>query len=216
MALPDNRIRLSSTLIDFDTEVGNGSQDIDSYPAPGAQARFDHMRSVILGLLGNQSSFDEPSQYRDGSLWFDLNTLELKIRMGALSDWRPIAEAIAVDSTDEEAGDSTILTLAEWYENVANTLNSSAPEITFGGFSSNDGIISIPIPESLRAGLYSDSRPFVYRNGLLIDPRLTALEPSGNPTAVQLTATTLADGDTFTVLIKRMPAANFYIPDVSV
>lgn len=216
MPLPDNRIKLSSTLIDFDADVGVASQDHDDFPDAGQQARYDWMRIYLIGLLSNQSSFDEPSQYRDGTIWFDLNTLELKIRMGMTSDWRPMAEAIAMESTDEEAGDSTIFTLAEWYSSVSDTLNSFAPEITYGGSSSNDGVAQIPIPDSLRTGLFNDSRPFVYVNGLLIDPRLTALEPSSNPTAVQLTNTTLSDGDAFTVLIKRMPAANFYIPDVNV
>jgi hypothetical protein len=169
---------------------------------------------TLISLLANQSSFDEPTQYRDGTFWFDLNTLELKVRSEA--QWLSAANVIAVATTDEEAGDSTIFTLAEWYESVQDILASSAPEITFGGASSDD-VVSIPIPTSLRGGLYSDSRPFVYRNGLLLDPRLTVLEPSATPTAVQLNGSlSLSDGDTFTVLIKRIPASNFYVPDVAV
>ena len=59
-------------LIDFVADVGIASQDHDNYPPPQGQARFDHMRMAIIALLSQQASFSEPTQYRDGTPWFDL------------------------------------------------------------------------------------------------------------------------------------------------
>src|SRR4051812_5941874 len=105
--LPDNRIRFSPTKIDFTAEVGVTGQDHDSYPSAGSQARFDWMRMVIIGLLSNQSSFTEPSEKREGTLWFDLNNQELKIWDG--SNWESIAKYIIVG--DPATADSAPPTL---------------------------------------------------------------------------------------------------------
>ena len=50
MSIPDNRLRFSSTKIDFANDVGIASQDHDNYPPPQGQARFDHMRMVVIAL----------------------------------------------------------------------------------------------------------------------------------------------------------------------
>jgi len=206
---PDNRVRLPAAKIDFSTDVGLASQDHDSYPPPQGQARFDHMRMFLIGLLAQQSSYQEPTQYRDGTPWFDLNTLQIKIRKG--SEWVPYADAIAL----EEDEDGNITTLADWFAAVSSSLGSLAPEIVFSGTVSADDQTSITIPTSLRTFLYSDSRPFVYKNGLLIDPRNTRLDPGSNPTAVDFTGGEQLDtDDTFTVMIRRIPSETWYTPNV--
>lgn len=209
MTIPDNRLRFPTTKIDFASDVGLASQDHDNYPPAGGQARFDHLRMVIIALLSNQSSYDEPTQYRDGTLWYDLNTNQLKIRKNA--SWVSISEAIAVEDEDG------ITTLADWYNAVSASLGNLAPEISFSGVSTADDITTIGIPISLRSYLYSDSRPFVYKNGLLLDPRNARLEPGAVPTAVSLTGGDQLDsGDEFTIVIRRIPSETWYVPNVSV
>lgn len=208
MALPDNRVRFPAAKIDFASDVGVASQDHDDQPSPGP-ARYDWMRMYLIGLLSQQSSFDEPTQYRDGTPWFDLNTFTLKIRSNGA--WVPLSDAIAVAEDDEG-----VTTLTEWFSSVSDTLASSAPEVVFNGSSSADGITTITIPESLRAYLYSDSRPFVYINGILTDPRNSRLDPSANPTSVKLSNVSLSENDTFTIVIHRIPSATFYSSSVSV
>jgi hypothetical protein len=112
--MQDNRIRLSSAKIDFDSEFGNLGQDIDGYPPEGGQARFDHMRSVLLGLLAQQSSVNEPSQRRNGTPWFDLNTGSLKIWSDG--EWRDYAEVIKIGSGS----------LKDWTDNVNSLLQGAA------------------------------------------------------------------------------------------
>lgn len=89
----DNRIKFPATAIDF-SEVGVTGQDHDNYPAGSQQARYDWMRMVIIGLLSCQSSAIEPTQYRDGTWWFDLSTLSMKIRVGEA--WEPAAKVLAL------------------------------------------------------------------------------------------------------------------------
>lgn len=208
---PDNRVRLPSAKIDFATDVGVASQDHDNYPPPQGQARFDHMRMFLIGLLAQQSSYQEPTEYRDGTPWFDLNTLQLKIRRNA--EWQSVAEAIVL----EEDIDGNTTSLADWFAAVSASLGSLSPEIVFSGVAGADNQISITIPESLRVYLFTDSRPFVYKNGLLLDPRNSRLDPGSNPTAVDLTGGDELDvGDTFTVMIRRVPNETWYTPNVPV
>lgn len=101
--LPDNRLRFPAPTIDFDTEVGTTGQDHDNYPSPNTQARYDWMRMCLLALLSHQASYQAPTQYRDGTVWYDLNTLEFKVWSGGTTDgsWVPLAAAInvALDGT---------------------------------------------------------------------------------------------------------------------
>jgi len=110
--LPDNRMRFTAPLIDFEDDVGETGQDHDGFPAPG-QARYDWMRMAIISLLANQASFSEPVNYRKGTPWFDLNTSVLKIRTGegiAGTEWSNFADVIEV---------SDGLTLANWFDAVS-------------------------------------------------------------------------------------------------
>lgn len=208
--LPDNRVRLPAGKIDFDADVGVASQDHDDYPPPQGQARFDHMRMFLIGMLAQQSSYLEPTQYRDGTPWFDLNTLQLKIRISGA--WVSYADSIVL----EEDGSST-LTLSEWFDSVSSSLGNLAPEIVFNGVSAADNQSSIIIPTSLRSFLFSDSRPIVYKNGLLLDPRNSRLAPGGNPTSVDLTGgDELNTDDKFTVMIRRIPNETWYTPNAPV
>jgi hypothetical protein len=201
---------LTATKIDFATDVGVAGQDHDEYPPPQGQARFDHMRMFLIGLLSQQSSYLEPTQYRDGTPWFDLNTLQLKIRISGA--WVPFADAVVL-----EEDDTTTLTLSDWFNSVSSSLGNLAPEIVFSGTVTADDQTSVTIPTSLRNSLYSDSRPFVYKNGLLLDPRNSRLAPGGSPTVIDLTGgDELNADDKFTIIIRRIPNDTWYTPNAPV
>jgi len=208
MALPDNRMRFDAPLIDFNDDVGVTGQAHDDYPGPNQPPRYDWLRIMFIGLLSSQSSYEEPTQYRDGSLWFDLNNLTLKIY--ASSAWRPITEVLSVI---EGSSPNETITLAEWYNSIQNTLLSSAPEATFSGRCTEDGTITIIVPEAIRNGIDVDnSRPIIYKNGVLIDPRDSEFH-----TAITIrlrNGITLDNDDIFTVFIQNIPPQLFYVPDV--
>lgn len=98
---PDNRIRFPSSPLDFATAVGVTGQDHDHYPQPSTQARYDWMRMMMIGLLSHQSSYHPPTQFREGTVWMDLNIPALKVMMNGT--WEHIAKAIIVASGDTAA-----------------------------------------------------------------------------------------------------------------
>lgn len=207
--LPDNRIRLTPTKIDFDADVGNLGQDIDGFPAPGGQARYDWMRMVLLGLLGNQSSNLEPTQKREGTIWFDLSVLSFKVWSN--NEWKLLSSAIPLNIDQ----DGNTINLRDWFLEVSSVITGISQEITFSGSCSANGIATIPIPESLRQFLFKDSRPYLFLNGLLVDPRNSRLDSDELPTAIRLTNIVLNFGDRFTIIIRRVPNSSFHIPSIT-
>lgn len=200
----DNRIRLSSALIDFANEVGLTGQDHDNYPAPNSQARYDHFRMFMIGLLSNQSSESEPTQYRDGSLWFDLNDNILKINVSGV--WLDLANVLNLGS----------LTLQQWFDQAASIIASSAPEIVYNVNITAGGVTQLDIPASLISKITTNARCFVYQNGLLIDPRNTTVVGAPPPPRINISNTTLNSGDKLTVIIKSIPSDYFYTPTISI
>lgn len=209
MAAPDARMRFPAGLIDFTADVGIASQDHDNYPPPQGQARFDHMRMAVIALLSQQASFSEPTQYRDGTPWFDLNDQTLKIRRS--NEWVRFSEAIPLG--ESEAG--VHLTLEEWFASTNVALSSLTQEVVFNGTSTANSVTDITIPSSLQVFLFNDTQCFFYLNGLLLDPRNCSLIGSP-PTTVRLSNTSLSIGDTFTVIMRRVPSSSFHVPTVSV
>lgn len=199
--MQDNRLRFPPTLIDFANDVGTTGQDHDNYPQAGTAARFDHMRMYCIALLAQQSSNQPPTEYRIGTPWLDTQTMTLKIWDGY--EWAPYPTVLELESG---------LTLDEWYQSVSGPLTSLSPEITYSGSVSSPSVGFVTIPSSVRSQIRSDSRAFVYRNGLLLDPRLTTIEP--NHASVRLNGITLVSGDEFTVSIRRVPDSTFYTTDV--
>jgi hypothetical protein len=205
MPLPDCRIRLPGPPINFSTDVGDSGQDHDGYPGAGDQLRFDWMRMFLIGLLANQASYNEPTQYRDGSIWFDLNQLVFKVRRDGR--WDSLAAAIAVDT----ATDGSTVTLADMFDTLRNLL-AVKPLATFSGQVASNTNDVIPIPEQLRPAAGTGTRPLVWRNGNLLDPR--RCDYIGAPMATAIRTTELVQNDTFTVLITAVASQFFYIPDV--
>lgn len=207
--LPDNRIRFPVTKVDLENDVGLTGQTHDNYPAAGTQARADWMNLCLIGLLAQQSSYSEPSNYRDGTPWFDLNDGTLKIRFGG--EWVHYAAVLSIAQDNDGASTKT---LAQFYSEIQSALSGLSPEVVYNGSVTTNSTATIPIPESLRTYIASDSRAFVFVNGLLIDPRNTTIE-SGH-TLILLTGLTLDSGDTFTVSIRRVSSATFYTQSVTV
>jgi len=206
--LPDYRIRFSSAKTNFETEVGLTGCDHDNYPQPGGQARYDHMRLYLIGLLSQQASYDAPVEKRAGTPWFDLNTLSLKIWNG--DEWVGYSSSIVVDESDDN-----VITLDAWYKSTQNILASLAPDVVFTGSCTIDGVNSITIPSSVQNSLYSDSRVFLYINGSLVNPHYCSL--LGNPpTTIRLSNIELSNGDTFVVWMRRIDSTNFVNSSVTI
>jgi len=164
MNMPDYRIRFPSAKIDFDDDVYAGSpdgQDVNNYPVPG-QARYDWMRMVIIGLLANQSSIEEPLNYKMGTMWYNLNDLFFKYFDG--TEFSDIANAIKVGN----------MNLTNWSELVEDTVGKVTEAASFSGVAIANNITELDIPaEALISAAYSNNHPVMYKNGLLVDPRLT-------------------------------------------
>lgn len=209
MTLPDNRIRLTSTKIDFAADVGLTGQDHDSYPPPQGQARFDHMRMFLIGLLAQQSSYDEPSQKREGTTWFDLNELAVKIYLNG--QWTNYSDAVKIGSS----------TLTDWCAEVSNAITSIYPDVVFNGICTANGTDQITIPATLQSQIYTDSRAFITVTSntgvsVTVDPREVQLVGSPTPTTLVLINDELDELDRFTVVIRRIPDSSFYTSTVSV
>ena len=208
--LPDNRVRFPAAKVDFDTLVGVTGQEHDSYPAPGQQPRFDWMRLFLIGLLAQQSSYKEPTQFREGTPWFDLNDAVLKIYRN--NAWAGIAEAIKLG--DDSEGRPVML--QDVYATI-KTLLGYRPTATFSGRSNNDGITVITIPESIRAAAGSGSRAIVWIDGVQIDPRHSEFVGGTAPVSIRLTGgEALNRNQRFSVLLIAIDSTYFVADDVVV
>jgi len=206
MSLPDNRMRFPAPLIDFVNDVGVTGQDHDNYPDAGQQPRYDWMRMTLISLLSLQSSYSQPTQYRIGTPWFDLNTNTLKIYNG--TDFVPIAEVISTGLVD---GSSSAVSLADWLTSADSILSQLTHKITFSGSASQDTAI-IPIPESIRSYIADTARPIVYADGILIDPRNCKFNEGCISQIELLNGVELQQGQRFTVFIDSFGV--FYTDDV--
>lgn len=198
MTLPDYRIRFPSNKINFPEEVYGGSddgQEINEFPQPG-QARYDFMRLAIIGLLANQSSTEEPINYKLGTLWYNLNDEFLKFYDGENFD--EIAKAIRI-------GD---MSLHDWSELVQDTVGRITEPATFSGISNANHVVEINVPEdALQAASYENNHPILYINGLLIDLRLTSFNTERNKVLLlnnDVGSVELMRNDKYTVSIERV------------
>ncbi len=203
MTLPDNRLRFDATRIDFASSVGEVGQDHEQFPGPGTQPRYDWLKMWFIALLANQASDQQPTQYRAGTIWFDLKSMSLNIYNG--SKWVPLSDVVTIG---EE-------TLTAWYADLSQRLSGAAPELTFSGHSTEDGVDMINIPPSIKEQIDVDNtKPFVYINGLLVDPRNTVFETTS--ALVLRNGVVLNNGDRFTVVVKNITDSGFHVPDVNV
>ncbi|MBD3407276.1 MAG: hypothetical protein GF411_14245 [Candidatus Lokiarchaeota archaeon] len=199
MTLPDNRIKFPSTEVDFNNDVGTTGQDHDNYPEEDTQARYDWIRLYLIGLLANQASYEEPVNYRQGSIWMNLTDGYFRFYNG--SDFSPMAHALGVPG---DVASATEESLYSWIVAANERLSSIRKNATFSGVANVDAS-SISIPDEAKDAAADDgTHPFLYKNGRLVDPRLTSYNV-GCPVVVELTGNAvLSSGDTFTVIIQRM------------
>ena len=186
----DNRIRFPvSSEIDFVNDVGLTGQDHDNYAEPSTHPRYDWMRMIVLGLLANQASREEPVEYRPGTLHFDLNTFFYKcMKNGNFED---ISKCMKIIDTN----------LYEWYLETEEKRQRFQLSGSFSGIAHDDSSV-INIPSRLQDRAKAPNRPYLFVNGRLIDPNLVRFN-TGCPVAIELEGdTVLSAEDKFTVFIK--------------
>lgn len=182
--MDDNRIKFPALEIDF-SDVGTTGQDHDTYPLENTQPRYDWMRMYLIGLLSNQASESEPSQYRNGSLWFDLNTNIIKIR--SEDEWKELSDTISIDD----------VTLSEFYSQFLAL--GLAADVTFSGTLSTT-TDQIPIPLNVQEAIAGKEgfQAMVHLNGLLQDPELIEI----STTAVTLPDSVIS-GTQYVVVLRN-------------
>jgi hypothetical protein len=197
MSIPDYRIRFPSAKIDFDEDVHGGSpdgQDVNDFPEPG-QARYDWMRMVVIGLLANQSSEEEPMNYKIGTLWMNLNDEFFKYFNG--EEFAELANAIRIGETS----------LKDWSELVDETVGKVTEAASFTGVAQST-ITEIDVPDSaLVAASYDNNHPVLYKNDLLVDPRLTTFNLDRDKVLLldnDAGSVDLRRNDRYTILIQRL------------
>ena len=177
----DNRIRLDQPIVDF-TESGLTGQRHDEYPKPNSQARYDLMRTYLIGLLSNQSSDEntdgEPFEKRTGTLWYKKVAGLLALYNG--TEFEDLSKHIGITVDENTASiESVILS-------ILSNLKYVAPRVIWCGIFNFDATNNIVIPEEYQGYAAIDKmRPLVYVDGLLIDPRDTAIQ-GGSPFYVKI------------------------------
>lgn len=205
MALPDNRIRLQPTPIDFDTQVGTpvetdaniGAFTHDDFPDSNQQPRWDWMRSFLIGLLSLQASSDEPIERRKGTPWLDLRTTTPTLKIYDGTEFINITKFM-----DSETG-TEYVSLFDWIQSTNSIVENLVPKITFSGSASKKTTI-IPIPTSIQQLISKNSKPLVHIDGILIDPRDAEFNSTSDGCVSQillLNGVELVAGNRFTVII---------------
>lgn len=186
----DNRFQFPITEVDFNV-VGLTGQAHDNYAEPGTLPRYDWMRSIVLGLLANQASLTEPSQFRPGTIHFDLNTLLYKsIQSG--QTFGDLSKCI------ETIGES----LYDWSQDIEEKRAAFQSSGTFSGVA-HDATDVINLPENLQAIATGLNKPYLFKNGKIVDPSLLQFN-EGCPVCIELSGDAVLEADdTFTVFIKR-------------
>jgi hypothetical protein len=195
----DFRIRFPSSLIDFNEDVFGESpdgQEINDFPYPGAQARYDWMRMIIIGLLANQSSTATPINYKVGTIWMNLNDNFYKYFDGI--SFAEIAKAIRIGN----------ISLDAWATVVQDTVGKVTDEATFSGVVVVNKITEIAVPaDALEAAEFLNNHPVLYKNGMLIDPRLTVFNTDRDKVMLLnnvIGNAELRKNDKYTVIIQRL------------
>jgi hypothetical protein len=171
----DNRIRLDETPVDFD-KSGTTGQLHDEYPAARSQARYDQMRTFLMGLLANQSCDEsivtgsEPYEKRVGTLWYKkhaklFSLFANKTEGDAWDD--ALAKYIGVQTGEE------VESIQSAIDSIRAMLAYAAPRLIWCGYFVSDSARSIPVPDEYQAYLSDEHMlPMLYIAGKFIDPRL--------------------------------------------
>lgn len=186
----NNKIIFPESEIDFLNDVGNTGQDHDDYAEPGTHPRYDWMRMIVLGLLSYQASDQEPNEHRPGTIWFDLEHMQYKCQLGGI--FTDIANAIEILSSN----------LDNWSKDVDEKRNRFQPTSCFSGIARIETNV-ISIPQEIQHTAIAPNRPFLFKNGRLINPDLVQFN-TGCPVAIELSKDAiLSPNQHFTIFIKQ-------------
>jgi hypothetical protein len=196
----DNRIRLDQSIVDF-TKSGTTGELHDEYPKPNTQARFDLMRTYLIGLLSNQSSDEdtdgEPFEKRTGTLWYKKKSALLELFNG--TEFEDLSKHIGITI------DKTKIPIESVILNILAALRYVAPRVIWcGRFDQNvTDIIQIPAAYQGYAAM-PNMHPLVYINGLLIDPRDTTIQ-AGSPFYIKMNDNFIPEvGQKYTVILEQV------------
>lgn len=182
----DNRIRLDLMPVPFPPDplavVEETGGLHDSYPAPRTGARYDLIRSYLIGLLSNQSGQSEPLEKRTGTFWYkrtaDGTKEFVKVHTGQEisgtgGSWSSLSDHIGLTIDSED------LSLTEVITQIMITLEYAKPRVVWSGeFTYDNNNNSIQIPSRFYGyAAIANMRAMVYVDGLLIDPRITSIIP---------------------------------------
>lgn len=191
----DNRIRLDQTPVDFSV-TDDVDQNHSSYPSGNTVPRFDLMRSYLIGLLSNQSSDNEPLEKRIGTFWFNKDKGNIFIYNG--EEWDLLSKYISVESFGN---------LQSAIDNIMSFIAFVGPKVVWSGVFTSDEVNSIPVPEEFQE--YTTSvvgmQPFVFVDGLLIDPRKTIINEQ-TPVQIDLIGVDVKPNQEFTVKLEKVTA----------
>lgn len=186
----NNKIRFPTDEINFVDDVGLANQDHDNYASVGSYPRFDWMRSIIIGLLANQASKDKPIEYRPGTVHFDLNSFFYKCFKD--EDFEDISKYIKIINES----------LYSWAENIEEKRRRFQPTGTFSGVAYDKSEV-INIPNNLQNISKSPNRPYLFKNGHIVDPSLIKFN-NGCQVAIELSGNAVLNAnDSFVVFIKQ-------------
>ena len=170
----DNRIRLDETPVDF-TKTDTTGQNHDSYPDAEKKARYDQLRSYLIGLLSHQSSKSEPLEKRIGTTWYNKNKSLLEV-FSESEEFEVAAKHLGAIVGEEELSLQTVV------DQIFSTLAYVGPTIIWSGFFDSDASNIIPIPDNYQQYVtYPGIHPFVYVGSLtesgqrLLEPRTTSI-----------------------------------------
>jgi hypothetical protein len=195
----DNRINLSSP--DFGPSgTGSTGQLHDEYPKGNTQARYDFMRSMLIGLLANQSSADEsePIEKRTGTLWYKKTSKFLDVFNG--SNFVSLADHIRIST-----GETTEETLQSVLTSILSSLAYTSPRVVWSGIIINSYDQFLPVPEKFQGyAKLPNMRPFLYVDGLLVDPRDTTIDDSSSVSYIKIINYQVRPNQKYTVILQQV------------
>ena len=180
----NDTIRLPEQPVNF-ADVGLVGKTHDLYAQPGSVARYDWMRSIILGLISNQASSDKPEEIRNGTIHYNFDEFKFANANSSISKYIKVVDT----------------NLYDWITNLGNKISKFTRKAMFSGESYiNSEFISIP--EKLRISINPNNRIYMYKNGLFVNPSLLSFN-DGCPVCIILREEAkLNPGDKFTIVIK--------------
>lgn len=192
----DNRIRLDQTPVDF-SSTDDVDQNHSDYPSPNTAPRFDLMRSYLIGLLSNQSSNEEPLEKRTGTLWFKKDIEKFLVFIE--NEWDSLSKYVSMEKSDGEYD-----SLQNVIDSIMSSIAFVGPRVVWSGVFTSDEVNSIPVPDEFEEyAVLSGMQPFVFVDGILIDPRKTIINEQ-TPVQINLIGVDTKPNQEFVVKLEKV------------